>query len=409
MATTITTKVDLDISGDIAGPRSGTRVPAWPTNGGGESAAEHAQKPSHRDALQALLAFSALHDQIRRRKALASRQSGFDSPAPISEFEPAELFILDEVLQLVAERAVSITGSDGLAIALAENNEIVLRAAAGTICPDPGTRIDRDSAFSGACFRTAQIVICDDTETDPRVNLQSCRKLGARSMVAVPLCGRRRVIGLLEAFSAWPFAFNESDVRNLSLLAELVLAALKPEDEDRFAQSAQIAQTKLEPAKPPAAAVATAKVAPVVPPAPASTVATNVAPPVAVAAAVTPKPAVPRIPAVSAISLVTASTTIPAMPEIKPVETPAGQAAAAVAAADIAQEPTAEPELALGQLQAEATSHRPWMLIVLVCIVICTAFAGGVWWKLKTAQLGSAMVPAQPVTAQPSKPRSEER
>ena len=241
MATTTTTNADLD----IAGPLSSARVPAWPTNGG-ESDADHGQKPSHRDALQALLAFSALHDQIRRRKALASRQNAFDSPTPISEFEPAELFVLDEVLQLVAERAVSITGSDGLAIALAENNEIVLRAAAGTICPDPGTRIDRDSAFSGACFRTAQIVICDDTETDPRVNLQSCRKLGARSMVAVPLCGRRRVIGVLEAFSSWPFAFNEIDVRNLSLLAELVLGALKPEDEDRFAQSAQIAATKLE-------------------------------------------------------------------------------------------------------------------------------------------------------------------
>src|SRR5207253_2176213 len=123
---------------------------------------------------------------------------------------------------------------------------LVLRASAGEIKPDRGTRIDRDSAFSGACFPEAQIVTCDDTETDTRVNLQACRKLGARSMVAVPLCGRRRVIGVLEAFSSWPFAFNESDVRNLSLLAELVLGALKPEDEDRFAQSAQVAATKLE-------------------------------------------------------------------------------------------------------------------------------------------------------------------
>ena len=201
-------------------------------------------KPSQRDALQALLAFSALHDQVRRRKALAARNHGFDAAPPAAEFDQQELFVLDEVLQLVAERAVAITGADGLAIALAENNEIVLRAAAGTIRPDVGARIDRDSAFSGACFRTAQIVMCDDTETDPRVNLEACRKLGARSMVAVPLCGRRRVIGLLEAFSEWPFAFNESDIRNLSLLAELVLGALKPEDEDRFAESAQAAGTQ---------------------------------------------------------------------------------------------------------------------------------------------------------------------
>src|SRR6202008_2055694 len=105
-------------------------------------------------------------------------------------------------------------------------------------------------AFSGACFRTAQIINCDDTETDTRLNLEACRKMGVRSMVAVPLCGRRRVIGILEAFSTWPFAFNEIDIRNLTLLAELILGALKPEDEDRFAQSAQAAETALEPPKP---------------------------------------------------------------------------------------------------------------------------------------------------------------
>src|SRR5579862_9362898 len=221
------------------------------------------QKPSQRDALQALLAFSSLHDQVRRRKALAARHNGFDAVVHVPEFEQHEQFILDEVLQLVAERAVAITGADGLAIALAENNEIVLRAAAGSIRPDVGARIDRDSAFSGACFRTAQTVICDDTETDPKVNVTACRKLGARSMVAVPLCGRRRVIGVLEAFSSWPFGFNDSDVRNLSLLAELVLGALKPEDEDRFAQSAQVAATKLEAAP---HAIETAAAAPVIPP-----------------------------------------------------------------------------------------------------------------------------------------------
>src|SRR6266581_5334631 len=250
MATT-TTKPDLDVTT----PFAGGSVPAWPRGQSASTVCDPASddlaKPSHRDALQALLAFSALHEQVRRRKVLAARITGFDIAAPVAEFEQGEQFLLDEVLQLVAERAVAITGADGLAIALAENNEIVLRAAAGTIRPDLGARIDRDSAFSGACFRTAQIFNCDDTEVDTRVNVEACRKLGARSMVAVPLCGRRRVIGLLEAFSEWPFAFNESDIRNLSLLAELVLGALRPEDEDRFADSAQTAVTKLEPAPSP--------------------------------------------------------------------------------------------------------------------------------------------------------------
>src|SRR5215831_5260770 len=261
----VTTKPDLDVSV----PCAGGGVPVWPR---AESSAQSfaanaasddlAKKPSHRNALQALLAFAALHQQVRRRKALAAKHPPFDAGVSSGEFEEQELFVLDEVLQLVAERAIAITGADGIAIALAENSEIVLRAAAGTVRPDVGARIDRDSAFSGACFREAQVVTCDDTETDARVNLEACRKLGARCMVAIPLCGRHRVIGVLEAFSSWPFSFNDSDVRNLTLLAELVVGALRPEDEDRFAQSAQAAASKLEtaPAKPSRPAVAPAPI-----------------------------------------------------------------------------------------------------------------------------------------------------
>ena len=204
-------------------------------------------RPSGSDALQALLAFSAMHQQVRQRRALAARHNGFETIPPKSEFAAEEQFVLDEVLQLVAERAIAITGADGLGIALAENEEIVLRASAGTVKPDVGARIQRDSAFSGACVRTAQIIRCDDSETDDRVNLSACRRLGARSMVAVPLCGRRRVIGLLEAFSVEPFGFNDSDMASLELLAELIVAALKPEDEDRFARAAQVAEEKLGP------------------------------------------------------------------------------------------------------------------------------------------------------------------
>jgi len=384
-------------------PFAAASVPAWPRGQGAASGvADHpgpdrpsqdrpgqdrpgpdrpaadpaAQKPSQRDALQALLAFSALHEQVRRRKALAARNKGFDGGTAAAEFDPGELFVLNEVLQLVAERAVAITGADGLAIALAENNEIVLRASAGTVRPDVGARIDRDSAFSGASFRMAQIVNCDDTEVDTRVNLQACRRMGARSMVAVPLCGRRRVIGLLEAFSSWPFGFNDSDVNNLSLLAELIVGALKPEDEDRFAESAQAAVAELE--TPPRPAVTPAPVAPPQP------VPAKLAAP-AVVAARPPETA-------SAPSISAASTAI--------LEKPTAEKAREIAEAPAAEAP-AKPALTFGQLEPESTTHRPGILVLLVCIVIAAAVAGGVWWKWKTAQLGSEMVRTERVEPQP--------
>jgi N-acetylmuramoyl-L-alanine amidase len=186
--------------------------------------------PRH-EALQALLAFSSLHEQLRQRRAL--EKSGGPLDADVWQLEQ---FVLDEVLQLVAERALTLTGADGVAVAMAEDNAIVCRAAAGTIVPERGARLDPKSGFSGACLRTGGIVRCDDSESDPRVNVQVCRRLGTRSIVAVPIASAHGTIGLLEAFSAEPHGFNDSDVRSLNLLAELILAALRPEEENRLAE-----------------------------------------------------------------------------------------------------------------------------------------------------------------------------
>jgi N-acetylmuramoyl-L-alanine amidase/putative methionine-R-sulfoxide reductase with GAF domain len=201
-----------------------------------------------REALQALLAFSTLHEQIRRKRTEEARRyaSGL---GPVDDAWEFEQFVLDEVLQLVAERAQTITGADGIAIALAEGDEIICRASVGSMSPDRGVRLDSKAGFSGACFRTGRIIRCDDSETDPRVNLEACRRLGTRSMVAVPLQGQESVVGLLEAFSTSPYGFDDGDVRSLNLLAELILAALKPEDEDRIVRAAKVAAAELQSAE----------------------------------------------------------------------------------------------------------------------------------------------------------------
>src|SRR5262249_18276347 len=182
------------------------------------------------EALQALLALASLQQQVRQRRARK------DEPPATSEVWGLEHLVLDEVLQLVAERALAITGGGGVAIALAEGSAIVCRASAGVIAPDAGARLDPNFGVFGACLRSEQIVRCDDSEVDPPLNVHACRRLGARSMVAVPLSARQTVVGLLEAFSSEAYGFNDSDVRSLNLLAELILAALRPEEEDRLAE-----------------------------------------------------------------------------------------------------------------------------------------------------------------------------
>src|SRR5579863_10309582 len=156
-----------------------------------------------RNALQALLAFACVREQAARRRTLKDSAASLEA-APVLPIAPVseEEFALDEILQLVAVRAISITGADGVAIGLVEENAIVCRASAGRIAPDRGIKLDPNSGFSGACLRSGQTVRCDDSDTDSRVNAQACRDLGTRSMIAVPLTAKKRVVGLIEAFSS---------------------------------------------------------------------------------------------------------------------------------------------------------------------------------------------------------------
>jgi N-acetylmuramoyl-L-alanine amidase len=184
------------------------------------------------------------------------------------------------------------------------------------------------------------------------------------------------VIGLLEAFSAWPFGFNDSDVRNLSLLAELVLGALKPEDEDRFAESAQAAASKLEAAPQPPSPPPQAKT-----PAPIEPVqAVRVAPTVPVVPVVDKKTPEVKID----FAPIHASPDKPAVGKPSQIET-------AVAAKTSSQSEVSA--------QIESAAGKPYALILLVGIVIATAFAAGVWWKVKTAQLSGAMIRTERMAA----------
>ena len=198
---------------------------------------------ARQDALRALHAFSDLHEQIRNRRQVqgcASDQDLFET----------ERFVLDEVLQLICARAQSITGADSVVVAFAAelpakqsklaksignqaSSAMVCRAAAGCLAIERGVPLLGESKFLENCLESGRILRCDDSETDGRVELDIARMIGARSSVLVPLQGRRKQIGVLQAFSKIPWSFTDQDVRTLNLFAELVLAALKPEDQDR--------------------------------------------------------------------------------------------------------------------------------------------------------------------------------
>jgi GAF domain-containing protein len=133
---------------------------------------------------------------------------------------------LEPAISVIAERAQTLTGASGAAIALRKGDEMVCRARAGRTAPDLGVRLQSDSGISADCIRTGEVVLCHDAEKNPQVDLAACQRLGVRSILAAPLRHFRRTLGVFEVFSAAPYAFAARDVATMQLLSSVMVAAI---------------------------------------------------------------------------------------------------------------------------------------------------------------------------------------
>jgi signal transduction histidine kinase len=131
-----------------------------------------------------------------------------------------------QVMTLIAERTQELTGAKGAAIELIERDELVYRVGTGMASRHVGLRLAITSSLSGECMRLNETLLCDDTESNPRVNREACRKIGLRSMVVVPLYHNGGAVGVLKVLSTRPRAFSERDARALQLMAGLIGAAM---------------------------------------------------------------------------------------------------------------------------------------------------------------------------------------
>jgi putative methionine-R-sulfoxide reductase with GAF domain len=134
---------------------------------------------------------------------------------------------LSATLRLIGERARTLTRGSSAAIALVHKEGVICRASVGASAPALGTRLDVNSGLSGECFREGKTLRCDDAEVDPRVDLESCRRLGVRSILAAPVRYERDTVGLLMVFAPEPFNFDEGDVAVVESLAHTAIRSMR--------------------------------------------------------------------------------------------------------------------------------------------------------------------------------------
>ena len=138
---------------------------------------------------------------------------------------------LDATMRAIVERCQRLVGADAAGIEWVEGDEIVLRVVSGGFLRFAGMRMRIDDSVSGRCLETGELQECKDTETDDRVDRDTCRRTGIRSLVMAPLRRNGRAAGNLVVASRSPRAFDDVAVETTRLMGEFVSTAINNAEE----------------------------------------------------------------------------------------------------------------------------------------------------------------------------------
>jgi putative methionine-R-sulfoxide reductase with GAF domain len=128
-------------------------------------------------------------------------------------------------LLAILKQAMEKTAATGAAIALVAGNDMCCRASTGVRAPEVGTRLQGGASLTRLCVDTGEIVLCNDTYTDPRVD-HLCKESGVRSVLALPIKQNAKVVGVLEVMSMRPDAFVQYELAAVTNLAAQVMPIL---------------------------------------------------------------------------------------------------------------------------------------------------------------------------------------
>lgn len=166
-------------------------------------------------------------DEVKLRGALAE----------IADSQPIMRRVLDASLALLLQ-------ADGAALELDDgHSHMVYVCAAGSLEPFAGLRLKLDGSLSGLAVRSASPLSCEDSETDPRVDRDACRRVGAGSMICVPLHRGEETLGVLKVSSRRRGAFSAEDANVLGNLSNLMAAAVGGASDLVRATTALLVQT----------------------------------------------------------------------------------------------------------------------------------------------------------------------
>ena len=135
------------------------------------------------------------HDVTKKRRADEALAAALDTQREIAGAKLEYAALLQRILGCMSR----LTGAEGASLEVAEGDEMVYEAATGLAAEFVGLRLKVGQSLSGLGMTSGELVRADDTETDPRVDREACRRIGLRSMVLMPLRVRPTVVRCTKA------------------------------------------------------------------------------------------------------------------------------------------------------------------------------------------------------------------
>lgn len=175
------------------------------------------------------------HDRTREANPVETKSENPDADADTSilaqivetqhEIQTSHLD-LASTANLVVQRILKITGAQGAALGILEDDNFVYHTGRGILARQVGQSMRPEATLSSSTLHHGVILRCIDAGTDFRVNPEITKRLGIGSLISVPIFHDGRIGGALELVFAKKDAFHDQDVRTCQLMAGLVTETL---------------------------------------------------------------------------------------------------------------------------------------------------------------------------------------
>jgi hypothetical protein len=139
-------------------------------------------------------------------------------PPPFSPNEPTTKYGYTDY-DPDLNQIIALPNITGAALVVGLGNEMECIRSIGD-APPIGSRSHTGMGLTGISFSGGKVELCNNVENDSRADLRACADLGVRSVLVIPIWHSSRVVGVLEALSSTPNAFDWRNIRHIRRVAQ---------------------------------------------------------------------------------------------------------------------------------------------------------------------------------------------